>query len=476
MTARSLQPLPPAGAPPEDTSVGESPFEQESLERTAARVIVPDVSRVNDESHGVDVEAPGVGVEVELLGLSIRSAFQPILSTSHARIVGYEALLRAHEDGAELPPAHILERLEASLPASRIHHSCTQAHLANFALGEYSGWLFLNASPGAMSDRDTVLRDFGRVLRLSGIPPERVVVEIIETKVHDEHILTEAVTAFRELGCLVAIDDFGAGESNFERIWRLRPDLVKIDRAMIAEAEESAVVRRILPGLVSLLHEAGCLVVIEGIETREQALLALGSDADFVQGYYFARPEATGVGHPQFDATVVRRSFDELNAALRQGTEQKEALDLDSFHSFTGGFEACVFSLEEGADIFDACSMFLAVAGVQRVYLLDELGYLVGSALESRQGARTDPRLLPCADSTGSNWYRRSYFQAAIKHPFEVQISRPYLSIRDAQTCVTLSVAFEGPAGWRVFCADLDHDPIEPISERMPRDARFQRL
>jgi len=419
-------------------------------------------------------EAPDLRVEV--LGLSMYSAFQPILSASHMRVVGHEALLRAQGGGGELLPPEIFERLEPQLSPARIHQACSQVHLANFALEQHPGWLFLNVNPAAMGDRQAVIDDFGRLLRLSGIEPHRIVVEIIETKVHDERLLAEAVAGFRELGCLVAIDDFGAGESNFERIWRLRPDLVKIDRAMIAEAEESAVVRRILPGLVSLLHGAGCLVVVEGIETAKQALIALGADVDFVQGYYFAHPVAVGMAgmtHPSI--AQVKRTFEHLILALKHGADEREAIDLDFFQCFTSGFETCLAAIEEGIPFFDACSTFLAVAGVQRVYLLDELGYQVGTNAESNRGVYVDPRLKPCADASGSNWYRRAYFQSAMRTPRKVHISPPYLSVRDAQSCVTMSIAFETKDGVRVLCADLDHDPVEPISERSPRDSRILR-
>jgi len=421
-------------------------------------------------------QAPDLRVEV--LGLSLHSAFQPIVSASHARVVGYEALLRADDgSGQQLLPPEIFSEFEPHLSPARIHQACSQVHLANFALEEHKGWLFLNVDPAAMVDRQAVIDEFGRMLRLSGIEPHRVVVEIIETKVHDERLLAEAVAGFRELGCLVAIDDFGAGQSNFERIWRLRPDLVKIDRSMIAEAEESAIVRRILPRLVSLLHEVGCLVVVEGIETAKQALIALGADVDFVQGFYFARPVATsaGAGPAYPEPEQLRLQFERLVVALKHGADEREALDLDFFQCFTSGFETCLAAIEEGVPFFDACSTFLAVAGVQRVYLLDELGYQVGTNAESNRGVYVDPRLSPCADASGSNWFRRSYFQAAIRTPQSVHISPPYLSVRDAQSCVTMSIAFESKDGLRVLCADLDHDPVEPISDRSPRDSRIFR-
>ena len=119
--------------------------------------------------------------------------------------------------------------------------------------------------------------------------------------------------------------------------------------------------------------------------------------------------------------------------------------------------------------------MFLAVAGVQRVYQLDQAGYQVGANAESPDIKAADPRFEPCADAAGANWYRRPYFQRAMRSPGKVQISRPYLSIRDARTCVTMSIAFESEDGLRVLCTDLDYEQAEPLSRRPPRHSGIVR-
>jgi EAL domain-containing protein (putative c-di-GMP-specific phosphodiesterase class I) len=104
---------------------------------------------------------------------------------------------------------------------------------------------------------------------LSEVRPEHVVIEILESEIKDRAYLKTLIAHFREMGCLIAIDDFGAGHSNFDRIWELEPDIVKIDRQLISSAEKSPKVKRILKGIVALIHEAGSLVVIEGIENAE---------------------------------------------------------------------------------------------------------------------------------------------------------------------------------------------------------------
>lgn len=395
-------------------------------------------------------------------GLRLHSAFQPIISVVHSKIVGHEALLRGHDEmNRPMAPAELFPQLVATLSARQVNETCARLHMTSFTSQAAEGWLFLNVSPDSMSNRSEVIREFGAWLREAGLSPHQIVVEIIETRSIDECQLAQAVSGFRELGCLVAIDDFGAGESNFERVWRFRPDLVKLDRAMISEAAVNPLVQRILPGIVSLIHEAGCLVVMEGIETERQALIAVESDVDFVQGFYFSRP------HSRYSSTKdIRSQFDELSSHIRSTREEKSAMDRGFFSGYMGALEACVSAIEDGIGFHDACAMFLAVSGVQRVYELDAEGYQVGSNAESPSQSPADARFAPCADGTGANWYRRPYFQRAIAEPRRVQISRPYLSIRDARSCVTMSVAFEHENRMRVLCADLDYEHAEPPSQR----------
>jgi EAL domain-containing protein (putative c-di-GMP-specific phosphodiesterase class I) len=410
-------------------------------------------------------------VSIEHAGLRLHSAFQPIISVVHSKIVGHEALIRGRDEkDAPLSPAELFPQLVATLSAAQVNETCTRLHLTSFAERHTDGWLFLNVSPDAMPDRAGVIAQFGTWLAESGVKPHQVVVEIIETRSYDECLLAEAVAGFRDLGCLVAIDDFGAGESNFERVWRLRPDIVKLDRAMITEAASNPLVQRILPGIVSLVHEAGCLVVMEGIETERQALIALESDVDFVQGFYFLRPSSQ-----VFGATAIVEQFKELSDRLRSTEAEKRAIDHGFFAGYTTGFSACVTALEVGTSFHDASSHLLSIPGVQRVYQLDHSGYQVGSNVEAIDFEEVDARFTPCAEAAGANWHRRPYFRRAVENPGRLQISRPYLSIRDARPCVTMSHAFYLGDSMLVLCADLDQAQAQPPSERGLRNSAIIR-
>jgi len=172
----------------------------------------------------------------------------------------------------------------------QLDRQCRAVHVRNFRrLGNEDSWLFLNVDP-YIAVQGLRFGSFAQMLEENGLPAHRVAVELIETPFDDEKRLVAAVEHYRTIGCLIAIDDFGAGYSNFDRIWRLKPDIVKIDREMTRRVTVEPLARRMFAGIISVLHESGALVCVEGIETEAEALCATDADADLVQGNYFASP------------------------------------------------------------------------------------------------------------------------------------------------------------------------------------------
>ena len=135
-------------------------------------------------------------------------------------------------------------------------------------------------------------REFAELIRYYGLIPKRVCVEILEDSCSDEGLLRDAVESYRDMGATIAMDDFGVGRSNFDRVVALRPDVVKIDRSVLATAMGSERASRVLPRMIELLHESHARVAVEGIETRREALFAIEAKADYLQGFYFASPKA----------------------------------------------------------------------------------------------------------------------------------------------------------------------------------------
>nr|WP_163503163.1 EAL domain-containing response regulator [Halomonas socia] len=123
------------------------------------------------------------------------------------------------------------------------------------------------------------------------IPPALVVLELTETSALDDPVLSlELLTRLRMQGFQVSIDDFGAGYSSMLQLARLPFSEIKVDRAFVSTALQSATSRSVVKSIVELSHALGLRSTAEGIENEatRQFLDAIG--CDLIQGYFIARP------------------------------------------------------------------------------------------------------------------------------------------------------------------------------------------
>lgn len=401
------------------------------------------------------VRAGGAGVIGTFRDCTIGSAFQPIFSLSHRNPVGYEALCRAKDpDGSPVSPLKLFGQSYGESGDVLLDRLCRAVHIRNFAAcADDKSWLFLNVNPLVTVVGKNYGSFFSEMLAHYGIAPGQVVIEILEQNIRDEAILSAAVNYYKELGCLVAIDDFGASHSNFDRVWHIRPDIVKFDRSIIVQAEADRVVRKALPSLVSLIQELDCIALMEGVETEQQALIAIDSNVDLVQGYYFGHPQAALVDPSDQDDRLAQLCGKHAEFSAGNTARYRETVGrcLAEFKAMLRRIKAGYATNEE------ACVQLLMLPDVMRIYFLDEGGRQIGSNITGGQADEiADPRYKALAEATDANWSRRDYFKQALLHPGEIQVTRPYRSLAGKTQCITLSVLVDTPLGKRVACLDLD--------------------
>ncbi|MHB9119838.1 MAG: sensor domain-containing phosphodiesterase, partial [Burkholderiales bacterium] len=338
-----------------------------------------------------------------------------------------------------------------------IDRLCRSLHLHNFArLSDPASWLFLNINPEVMVRGHRFGSFFAELLEQHQISPQRIVVEILEGQIHDEEALSEAVNFYRGLGCVIAIDDFGAGHSNFDRIWRIAPDIVKLDRSMIAQAATTPRVKRVLPKLIQLLHESGSLTLIEGVENEEEAMISINAGVDMVQGYYFGRP-AEAASMARHDPALMNRLCNRLDAYAQAERKHDEALLAPYCQAF---LLACAHVQESETTPRQASAPLLRLPRTERIFMLDREGHQIGENISGETARPQDRRFRPLLEAKGAVWSRRSYFRQALEQPGKLHVSRPYLSIAGSTSCVTLSIAFKLKDTLHVLCCDLDWDSV----------------
>lgn len=397
------------------------------------------------------------------------SHFQPVFSLSHKRVVGHEALLRARDqDERPVPPQRVFDVAAAVGETLALDALSRALHLDNFAVaGDDRGWLFLNMHPQSFADAPHH-RNFAELIERCGIAPHRLAIEVTEEHLVANGSLVEGVERLRGLGCLIAIDDFGAGHSNFDRIWRIEPDIVKLDRSMIMKSAEDRNVRSIVTGMVSLLHQSGALVLIEGIETEKEALIAMDNGADFVQGFFFGRPAPR-----LFRVDDADRDLDGLWSRYRT-VARSEARDYQTeMAPYIAALEKTARLVRSGTDLEHACSAFIELPFALRCFILDARGYQARTNVaKPGRSHDPDPRFSPLDDARGASWFRRPYFRRAMAEPEVTQITRPYLSVTGAHNCVTIARTVLCDGRTQVVCGDLDWDALgEALKARSVLDA-----
>jgi EAL domain-containing protein (putative c-di-GMP-specific phosphodiesterase class I) len=389
-------------------------------------------------------------------GLTLTSHFQPIVSLDHARIIGHEGLLRAQdESGRNVPPGPLLARAEAEGRLLELDRLARILHIANGKAAAASGWLFLNMPPAVLAQASTMPGQWfiPELLADHAVDPAQIVIEIVEESIDDLDRLADRVNHLRqEKGYLLAIDDFGAGHSNFDRIWKIAPEIVKLDISFARQIETDRKVRRLLPQIVALLHEAEAFVLLEGIETETQALIAHEANVDLAQGYYFARPAPQPL--PVFGSVG---QVERLWAANRQRSDQRRQHARNRLTPLEVALSNAALRLGAGEDPAMACRQFLALPGTEVCYQTDLQGYQLDRNIWSSSIApEARHRFGPIAGINGACLARRPYFHHAVDDPGRVHVSRSYLSVASGRSCVTLSILFQDAAGREgILCGDV---------------------
>ena len=218
-----------------------------------------------------------------LVSYGVQMALQPLVSLVTGKVAGVEALAR-FGDGRG-PDQWFREAQECGRVRELDELTFTTA-LDLFGQLPEQVYLSVNASPDLLVDRE-----FCRALASSGLPLHRLVIEITEhARVPDYPALNSAVECLRRRGVRFAIDDTGAGYASLNHVLQLRPDIIKLDRALILDLEDDPARRSLVTALVLLALEIGASVTGEGVETATQlqALSTLG--VDHAQGYLLSRP------------------------------------------------------------------------------------------------------------------------------------------------------------------------------------------
>jgi EAL domain-containing protein (putative c-di-GMP-specific phosphodiesterase class I) len=255
-------------------------------------------SRVTGASgHDLDSDVCGLPSVGEAIRCDkIVTHFQPLASTRHQTVVGVEALARYERpDRQSHTSADWLFRkaAEESITAELERHCCKTAIRSFARLQRRAGnfALFVNLGSWLTIDPPRGLADLHQFVRDARLAPQIIAIEILEARIEDVDVLRYLVQSLRASGFLLALDDVGKGHSNLDRVALIKPDVLKIDRSLISRVDRDFHKQETVKSLVGLSRRIGAATVAEGIETAEEAIVAVQLGVDILQGYFLGRPQ-----------------------------------------------------------------------------------------------------------------------------------------------------------------------------------------
>ncbi len=246
--------------------------------------------------HVLSVEAYITAVKGAWLGdilaeNRLNFAFQPILDGGR-HVQGHEALVRAaHRDGAPISPGDLFEAAGTPALLATLDRQARLTAVSHMPDMPANTRLFINFLPSTIYDPVYCLQSTAKAVADRGLDPRSVVFEIVESdKAQDNEHIQNIVDYYRRNGYGVALDDFGTGYNNLNTLLNLRPDYIKVDKAIIGRLAHDATSRDMVRDLVRQAHARGTAVIAEGIETRTDFSVCIGLGVDLYQGFYFAKP------------------------------------------------------------------------------------------------------------------------------------------------------------------------------------------
>jgi diguanylate cyclase (GGDEF)-like protein len=221
--------------------------------------------------------------------------FQPKVGIESGKVVGMEALIRwQHPEIGMVSPAEFIPMAEETGLIVPIGEWVLQAACAQINAWQAQGLAPIPVSVNISSQQfqhQELLITIGRLLESSGIPPERLMLEITESVIMQNTDSTfDILNTLTAMGLRLLIDDFVTGYSSVSYLKRLPVFAIKIDRSFINDIATNPDDAAIIKAIIAMAQNLKLKVVAEGVETEEQLAFLRDEQCDVMQGYLFSRP------------------------------------------------------------------------------------------------------------------------------------------------------------------------------------------
>lgn len=222
---------------------------------------------------------------------NIRLLAQPIFDVATSQIKAYEVLTRG-PSGTDLESPLVLFSVARQMgKLFELEKIVLEKTFKQISENESSQTVFINFTPVTLGNPLFIEEIEAMLIKYKGVSPEKVVLEVTEQDpIIQQSDFNKNILVLRKLGFRFAVDDTGIGYSSLSSIIEIMPEIIKIDRSVIQNIDSNTLKESMLKGLLLIAKESGAVVVAEGIESKDEAMVLSRHNVDLAQGYFYARP------------------------------------------------------------------------------------------------------------------------------------------------------------------------------------------
>ncbi|HCQ5510694.1 EAL domain-containing protein [Clostridioides difficile] len=234
-------------------------------------------------------------IKIALVKNQFEVYYQPKFSLVTGEMIGSEALIRwNHPEHGFISPAVFIPIAEKSKLILKIGRFVFERVCNDLSEWKKQGKkivpVSINLSRVELYQPD-IVKFINKTIQMYNLSSDLIEIEITETvAINELNILKNVLNELRKYGFSISMDDFGTGYSSISCLRDMPIDILKLDKSFLNGIEHDERSRNIAKSIVSLAKSLDLVVIIEGVESKEQAELMKQFGCDLVQGFYFARP------------------------------------------------------------------------------------------------------------------------------------------------------------------------------------------
>ncbi len=393
---------------------------------------------------------------------SAAAFYQPIISIKKKSVIGLEAVGRGIDPGnhqlIEAEPLYQLSNEKnISLDLDRLFRLKGLEGFQEIQSKIPGLLLFLGVETSVLTDKvvgSGHLLDMVQKLKLD---PNSIVIELSKNEEKDMESVRKFVDNYRSAGFLISLRDVDASRTSLDRVLRLNPDVFKLDPSMVSSLSKDSYKKDSFNSLVNLSRKWGALVIANGVESEEDALVALELGADMLQGMYFSKPQRTEISTTLglkarivFVASRFKRQMTEKSNRDKDRKNRYEKIALSILGSYKEKSpEDMESSFTESLRLYPQ---------LECLFLLDQDGVQISETVCNIRKVSDRRRFLFQPAPKATDHSLKDYYYSLVLNGLDRYFTEPYISLASGNLCVTASGVIKNAADGKqyILCMDID--------------------